>query len=141
MSPLGRLSAKRAAARATGRGYPRAAACSIRASRGGSWPSTLLILRRGLRRAGRHVNVVEPVAVALGAAAESILEHPLDRAGDLTRRPDLDPIDRAHRRQLGGRAGQEHLVGERELGSSYVALDDGVAEVARDLDHGLAIDA
>ena len=43
--------------------------------------------------------------------------------------------------QLGGGAGQEDLVGEVQLGAGDVALDDLEAEVARDLDRRLAVDA
>ena len=44
-------------------------------------------------------------------------------------------------RELRGGAREEHLVGQRQLGAGDVALNDLVAEVARDLDHRLAVDA
>jgi hypothetical protein len=49
-------------------------------------------------------------------------------------------VDLADGHQLGGRAGEEDLLGEIELGARDVALDHGVAEVACDLDHRLAAD-
>ena len=41
-------------------------------------------------------------------------------------------VDLADRHELGGGAGEEHLVGEVELGARDVALDHLVAEVAGD---------
>src|SRR5262249_62260506 len=49
-------------------------------------------------------------------------------------------IDLPDRDELSRGAGQEHLLGEVELGARDVALDHGVAEVTRDLDHRLAVD-
>ena len=54
---------------------------------------------------------------------------------DLARLAERVVVDLAHRHQLGGGAGEEHLVGEVELGAGDVALLDLVAEVAGDLDH------
>ena len=50
----------------------------------------------------------------------------LHRAGDLARAAGADRVvvDLADRHQLGGRAGQEDLVGQVELGARDVALDD-----------------
>src|SRR5205807_923622 len=96
---------------------------------------------RGVRAPRRDVDRVEPLAVALGASVQRIVEDPLDRAGDLTRGPELDVVDRADRRELRSGAGKEQLVGERQLGASNVALDDRVAEVSCDLHYGLAVDA
>ena len=90
---------------------------------------------------GRHRHEVEPVRVAGVAAAQRVLEHALDLARDRAGRADLDVVDLAHRRELGGGAGEEDLVGQRQLGAGDVALDDLVAEVARDLDARLAVDA
>ena len=50
-------------------------------------------------------------------------------------------VDLPHRHQLGGRPGQEHLIGEVHLRPREVALDDLVAEVARDLDDRAPRDA
>ena len=50
-------------------------------------------------------------------------------------------VDLADRRHLGGRPDHEHLVGEIEVGADERLLDDAVAEILRDLDHGVARDA
>ena len=42
---------------------------------------------------------------------QGVVEHALDLAGDLAGRADLDVVDLAQRRELGSRAGEEHLVG------------------------------
>src|SRR3954449_13162288 len=86
-------------------------------------------LRRRGRLRGRHH--VEPVRVALGAPVQGVLEDRLDAPGD---RPapavaDRQVVDLANRRQLGGGAGHEDLVGVVELAAGYVALNDLVAEV------------
>ena len=50
-------------------------------------------------------------------------------------------VDLADRRHLGGRPDHEHLVGEVQVGADERLLDDAVAEILRDLDHGVARDA
>ena len=81
------------------------------------------------RRRGNHV---EPLAVALGAPVDRVVEGGLEHARDLARLAGADRVvvDLAHRHELGGGAGQEDLVGEVQLGAGDVALDDLVAEVA-----------
>src|SRR5437868_671311 len=83
----------------------------------------------------RRVHDVEPLAVALGAPVDRVLEGGLQHARYLARcaRPDQVVVDLAHGHELGGGAGHEHLVGEVHLRTRHVALDDGVAEVLRDL--------
>src|SRR4051812_3654987 len=92
---------------------------------------------RSRRRCGRSArDHVEPLRVALRAAVQRVLELPLDGARDLAGLAGADRavVDLSHRRQLGRRAGHEHLVGEVELAAGDLALDDLEAEVARDLD-------
>src|SRR3712207_3207483 len=92
---------------------------------------------------GGHAHGVHPVAVALGARVPCVLAGVLDRARDRARlaRAHRVVVDLASRRQLGGGAGQEDLIGEVQLGPGDVTLDDLVAEVAGDLDRGPAVDA
>src|SRR3954451_9653752 len=73
----------------------------------------------------RHLHYVEPLAIALHAAVQGVLEHLLHRARDLAGAavPDVDVVDRAHRRQLRRGAREEHLVGERQLRPGHVALE------------------
>ena len=85
---------------------------------------------------GGHLDEVVPRRVALRAAVQRVLEDRLDLLGD---RPGLAGADRvvvdlADRRELGGGAGHEDLVGQVELAAGDVALLDLVAEVAGDLD-------
>ena len=86
---------------------------------------------------------VQPLAVALGAPVQGVLEGRLHRARDLAGLAAADRVvvDLAHGHELGGGAGHEHLVGQVELGAREVALDDLEAEVARDLHARLAVDA
>ena len=74
---------------------------------------------------------------------DRVLEGGLQNARYLARcaRPDQVVVDLAHGHELGGGAGHEHLVGEVHLRTRHVALDDGVAEVLRDLDHRAPGDA
>ena len=67
---------------------------------------------------------------------QGVLEAGLHRAGDGAGLAGADRVvvDLADGRQLGRGAGDEDLVGQVELGAGDVALDDLVAEVARDLD-------
>ena len=50
-------------------------------------------------------------------------------------------VDLAQRSHLGGGAGHEQLVCEIQIGADELFLDDGVAEVLRDLDDRVARDA
>src|SRR5438874_4738458 len=89
---------------------------------------------------GRGRGVLEPLGPALAAAARGIQVVLLDLERD---RPDadLDVIDRPQRRHLGGRPGHERLVGEVEVRADQRLLVHAVAEVLRDLDHGVARDS
>ena len=93
--------------------------------------------RRGASPRGRlqrgRLHDVEPLAVALGATVDGVVEGALQHARDLARlaRADLVVVDLAHRHELGGGARQEDLVGEVHLGARDVALDHRVAEVLR----------
>src|ERR1035437_6018994 len=105
----------------------------VRARRGGA-------LGGSGRGGGDHV---EPLAVALAAAVDRLLEGGLQHARDLARRAVADHmvVDLAHGHELGGCAGHEHLIGQVHLRARHVALDDRVAEVARDLDDRAPRDA
>src|SRR3954467_6602233 len=129
--------ARRAASRA------RTASSPAPASRRAGWRRRARRRSRDLRGGRLHRHGVEPLAVALGAAVERVLERALDGARDLAgvALADRMVVDLAQRRELGGRAGDEHLVGEVELGAGDVALDHLKAEVVRDLDDRLAVDA
>jgi len=72
---------------------------------------------------------------------QRIFESRLDNPGDLTRLPQRVVVHLAHRHQLGGGPGEEHLVGQVELRACNRALLDPVAEVAGDLHHRVAGDA
>src|SRR3954447_10714975 len=99
--------------------------------------------RSSSRGRSGHGHHVVPVGVALRPAVQRVLEDALDRTGDVARlaRADRPVVDLAHRRQLGGRAGHEDLVGEVELVAGDLALLELEAEVARDLDRRGAVDA
>ncbi len=55
--------------------------------------------------------------------------------------PTVNLVDRAHRRDLGGRAGQEHLVGDVQQLARDVLLDDLEPRGLRELRHAVARDA
>ena len=88
-------------------------------------------------------NRIQPLAVALGAPMQRVLEGALHRARQLAGLAAADRVivDLAHRHQLGRGAGHEQLVGQVELGARDVSLDDLEAEVMGDLDRRLAVDA
>src|SRR5436190_447164 len=94
----------------------------------------------GLSFCGRALGVLEPLRPALAAPAHGVevrrLE--LERHGP---HPELDIVDLAQRRHLGGGAAHEGLVGEVEIGANQALLDDPVAEILRDLSHWVACDA
>src|SRR5262249_18293999 len=90
--------------------------------------------------ARRLAHRVEPLAVLLQAAVERIVELALDHAGDLAWLAHVVVIDLADRYQLSRCTGEEDLLGEVKLCAGDVPLDPGVAEVLRDLNHGLAGD-
>ena len=74
---------------------------------------------------------------------QGVVEDLLDLTRDRSRPAvaDRDVVDLAHRRQLGRGPGEEHLIGQSQLRSRDVALDQLVAEVARDLHARPAVDA
>src|SRR5262245_52480196 len=82
----------------------------------------------------RLLDHVEPLAVLVGAAAQSVLELALDVERDLAGVADRMVVDLSHGNELRGRAGEKDLVREVELRASERALLDRVPEIARDLD-------
>ncbi len=69
----------------------------------------------------------------LAAPVEGVLERRLQLAGDRAGSPGADRVvvDLAHRHQLRRRPGQEHLVGEIQLGARDVAFEHLVALSSR----------
>ena len=68
-------------------------------------------------------------------------EDALDLLGHRAGLADRVVVDLADRHDLGRRAGEEGLVGEDQVGTGEVALDDVVAEPGRDVHDGVAGDA
>src|SRR4051812_38808078 len=91
---------------------------AIRQYIGGSSGAVSPVPRAGSGPRG-DLHDVEPLAVALDPAVQRVLEHLLDRRRDLAAGAvaDVDVVDRAHRGQLGRGAGEEDLVGQRQLGA------------------------
>src|SRR5450755_3572812 len=80
---------------------------------------------RGGARIELHIDVVEPGPGIGGGTREQPEECPLQLLGDraAATRADCNAIDRADRRDLGGRAGEEQLIGQVE----HLAWNGGLA--------------
>src|ERR1700691_1519849 len=89
------------------------------------------------RRRGDHV---EPLAVALAAPVDRVVEGGLEYTRDLAGPAGADRVvvDLAHGHELGRGPGHEDLLGQVQLGAGDVALDHRVAEIAGDLDQRAA---
>src|SRR5205085_11884375 len=92
-------------------------------------------------KGSRAGGAVEPGSVAWIAALGHREEPVLEPAGDRPGRAEQVVVDLVDRADLGGRAGDEELVGGVELGPRDVALGDLDALVGRKLDDGGAGDA
>src|SRR6476646_8228970 len=88
----------------------------------------------------RH-GILEELGEALVAALHGGEEHLLDLARDRAAAADVLAVDRRDRRHLGGRAAQERLVGEVEVGANQRRLAHLVTERAGDPDHAVSGDA
>src|SRR6185437_1405390 len=71
---------------------------------------------------GRADRVLEQVGEALVLPADDGEERVLDLFRDRSATADVVIVDRRHRRHLGGRAAEEHLVAEVEVGAHQVHL-------------------
>src|SRR5512133_713977 len=85
----------------------------------------------------------EPVGVLGIAPVDDVEESTLDLLGDRAARAgaDLDPVEFADRRDFGGGAGEEALVGDVDLVARDALLHDLDAQVLADREHGVAGDA
>src|SRR3954462_10238312 len=81
--------------------------------------------------AGDRGDRVQPLAVALAAPVQRVLEGQLHGPRDLAglAGPDSVAVGLAGGPRLGGHAGQDALVGQVQLGAGEVALDDLEPEV------------
>ena len=86
---------------------------------------------------------LQPPATIFGATIEQTEEGLLQCASDRAGCPvaNFPPIDRAHRRDLGGGPGHEDLVGAVQRLAGQVALFHAQSEVASQRDHRVAGDA
>ena len=64
------------------------------------------------------VHRVQPFRVLRGAPVQRVLELRLDHARDLARLAEVVVVDLANRDQLGGRAREEDLLRQVELGAA-----------------------
>src|SRR5229473_755879 len=99
----------------------------------------LLRAKRGFLR----VHVRQPAVRVGDASVDDVEERALQRFGDRTAAAgaDLDLVDGAERRHLGGGADHEHLVGGVERLARNDRLGDGIAEIARERHHRISRDA
>src|SRR5690606_15840195 len=99
--------------------------------------------RAGFIRYRPSIDVRQPLVVVGGAAAHEVEVGGLQLGGDGAGGPAADRavVDLAHRRDLGGGAGHEDLVGDVEEVAGEALLDDLVAALAGQGDHRVARDA
>src|ERR671918_2426664 len=102
--------------------------------------SPIVLTAATLRRGGRHLDDVEPVAPALAVALHRVEVCLLQLTRDRTN-ADLAVVDRPDGSHLGRRADHEHLVGEIQVGADQQRLLDAMPEVLGDLDDRVARDA
>src|SRR5689334_17114575 len=94
-----------------------------------------------LRADGRRGRIFEELAPALLAPRDDVEEDALQVGGDRPTAAALLVVDRCHRRHLGGRAAEEHLVGVVQIGANKTHLAHLVAELGRDPHHAVPGDA